>query len=199
MRGRGGSRPGRYDERAFAERYQIMTNDRRIHIRYATPGDAALLAEVGAQTFAETFAADNTAENLGAYLASAFSPAIQAAEIADPAGCFLIAHRGDTTLGYARLRIGNIPPEIGDPNAIELQRIYVLQDWIGHKVGAALMRASLEKAKAGNHSTIWLGVWERNPRAIAFYQRWGFEQVGTHVFQLGDDPQTDWIMRRGVQ
>ncbi len=175
-----------------------MANDHDIHIRYATPGDAELLAEVGARAFAEAFAEENTPENLAAYLASAFSPGIQAAEIADPAGCFLIAQSGETTIGYARLRTGTNPPEIRDPNPIELQRIYVLNDWLGHKVGAALMRASLENAAANGHTTIWLGVWERNLRAIAFYQRWGFEQVGTHVFQLGDDSQTDWIMRRGI-
>ena len=175
-----------------------MTNDRSIQIRYATSADADLLAKVGAQAFAEAFAAENTPENLAAYLASAFSPAIQAAEIADPAGCFLIAQMGESAIGYARMRTGDVPPEVGDPNAIELQRIYVLRDWLGHKVGAALMRASLEEAAARGHRTIWLGVWERNPRAIAFYQRWGFEQVGTHMFQLGDDAQTDWLMRRSI-
>lgn len=175
-----------------------MTHAHGIQIRHATPADAVLLAEVGAQAFSEAFAADNTPENLAAYLASTFSPAKQAAELADPAGRYLIAHTGETVIGYARLRTGEVPTEIGDPNAIELQRIYVLREWLGHNVGAALMRAALEEATANNHTTIWLGVWEHNPRAIAFYQRWGFEQVGTHVFHLGDDLQTDWIMRRRV-
>jgi ribosomal protein S18 acetylase RimI-like enzyme len=177
---------------------QLAMNNHAIHIRYATTADAALLADLGAKTFAETFAADNTPENMAAYLESAFNIAKQTAELNDSASCFLIAHSGDTTIGYTKLRVGAVPDEVGDPNAIELQRIYVLKDWLGHKVGAALMQASLNEAAAKGHRTIWLGVWERNPRAIAFYQKWGFEQVSTHVFQLGDDPQTDWIMRRSL-
>lgn len=197
MRGRGGRRLGYYDELPMRGS-QIMTNDRSINIRYGTPADAALLAEIGAQAFAETFAADNTPENLAAYLATAFSPSVQAAELVEPLSCFLIAERGETAIGYARLRAGHVPPEVGDPNAVELQRIYVLKDWLGYKVGAALMQASLEEARTRNYTTIWLGVWEQNPRAIAFYQRWGFEPAGTHVFQLGDDSQTDWIMQRSI-
>jgi GNAT superfamily N-acetyltransferase len=174
-----------------------MTNN-PIHIRYATTADAALLTDLGAKTFRETFEADNTPENLAAYLQSAFNPAKQTAELNDPASCFLIAQSGDTAVGYTRLRTGTVPDEIGDPAAIELQRIYVLRDWLGHKVGAALMQASLKEAEAKGHKTIWLGVWERNPHAIAFYQRWGFEQVGTHIFEVGDDPQTDWVMSRRI-
>jgi ribosomal protein S18 acetylase RimI-like enzyme len=173
-------------------------NNHPIQIRYAAAADAALLAELGAKTFYETFASENTPENMADYLASAFSPSKQAAELADPAGCFLIAESGGIPAGYARLRTGEAPPEIGDPGAIELQRIYVLRDWQGHKVGAALIQACLNEATAKGHATIWLGVWEHNPRAIAFYQKWGFEQVGAHVFQLGDDPQTDLVMRRSL-
>jgi ribosomal protein S18 acetylase RimI-like enzyme len=169
-----------------------------IIIRYATPADAALLAELGARTFTETFAADNTPENLAAYLQSAFSPALQAAELADPSSCMLIAESGSVAVGYARLRAGTAPAEVGDAQALELQRIYVLRDWVGHKAGAALMQASLREAAARGHRTIWLGVWERNARAIRFYHKWGFEQVGSHVFQLGDDPQTDLLMRRSL-
>lgn len=173
-------------------------NNHPIYIRYATNADVDLLAELGAKTFRETFEADNTPENLAAYLESAFNRKVVAAELADPASYFLIAQSGNTPVGYAKLRTGDVPDEIGDPNAIELQRIYVLRDWLGHKVGAALMQASLNEAVAKGHKTIWLGVWERNPRAIAFYQRWRFEQVGTHIFEVGDDPQTDWVMRRSL-
>lgn len=173
-------------------------NHNSIQIRYATTADADLLAELGAKTFRETFEADNTPENLAAYLQSAFNQDALIAELTDPASCFLIAYYGDTAVGYTKLRTGTAPDEIGDPAAIELQRIYVLKDWLGNKVGAALMRACLNEAEVRGHHTIWLGVWERNPHAIAFYQKWGFEQVGTHIFQVGDDPQTDWVMRRNI-
>ena len=173
-------------------------NHNSIHIRYATTADAALLVDLGAKTFRETFEADNTPENLAAYLQSAFNQDKLIAELTDPSSCFLIAHSGDMAIGYTKLRTGKVPDEIGDPNAIELQRIYVLRDWLGHKVGAALMQASLNEAAAKGHNTMWLGVWERNPHAIGFYQKWGFEQVGTHIFKVGDDPQTDWVMRRSI-
>lgn len=177
---------------------RLFMNNNPIHIRYATTTDAALLADLGAKTFRETFEADNTPENMAAYLESAFSTNTLTTELIDPASCFLIAHSGNTAVGYVKLRSGETPPEIGDPSAIELQRIYVLRDWLGHKVGASLMQASLKEAAAKGHATIWLGVWQQNPRAIAFYQKWGFEKVSTHIFQLGDDPQTDWVMRRSI-
>lgn len=177
---------------------RLFMDNHSIHIRHAAASDAALLADLGAKAFYETFASENTPENMAAYLKSAFSPAIQAAELADPAGCFMIAECDGAAAGYARLRTGEAPPEIGDTGAIELQRIYVLKAWQGHKVGAALMQACLNEAAAKGHRTIWLGVWERNPRAIAFYRKWGFEQAGAHIFQLGDDPQTDLVMRRSL-
>lgn len=171
-------------------------NTSDIIIRAATSADAALLAELGAQTFYETFAAENTPENMTAYLASAFGPEIQAAELADPASRFFIAECGGVVIGYARLYAGEPPACIGDPEAAELQRIYVIQEWLKRGVGALLLQTCLREARAAGHQTIWLGVWERNPRAIAFYQRWEFEPVGTHVFQLGTEAQTDLLLRR---
>lgn len=172
--------------------------DVNIIIRHANFQDASLLAAIGAATFEDAFAEDNTPENLAAYLQESFSPALQAAELADAANTFLIAESEGQPLGYAKLRAGKPPSSVGSEDAIELQRIYVLNEWIGHGVGANLMRACLDEAASRRYATIWLGVWEHNPRAIAFYTRWGFEPVGTHVFQLGDDPQTDLLMRRPV-
>ncbi|HLV35670.1 MAG TPA: GNAT family N-acetyltransferase [Spirillospora sp.] len=173
--------------------------DTEINIRYGTQADAALLAELGAQTFRETFANNNTPENMAAYLAEAFGPDIQLAELVDPANRFLIAESAGVPIGYAKLRSGEVPAEVGDAQAVELQRIYVLNGWLGRGVGEQLMRACLREAETNGHTTIWLGVWEHNPRAIAFYRKWGFEQVGVHVFQLGDDPQTDLILRRRIR
>jgi diamine N-acetyltransferase len=167
-------------------------------IRYASPHDAALLAELGRQTFYDTFAAQNTAENMTAYLASAFGLDKQAAELADPLALFLIAEIDGDTAGYVKLHVGDVPPEVTGPNPIELVRIYTVKDWIGHGVGPALMQAAISEAQKRAYQTLWLGVWEHNPRAMAFYRKWGFEKIGSHVFLLGDDPQNDYLMQRSI-
>lgn len=170
----------------------------KINIRYATSADNALLAELGARTFYDAFAADNTPENMAAYLAASFSPEKQAAELADPSSCFLIAEVDGAAVGYAQLWAGKPSEGITGPRPIELRRLYVLQDRIGHGIGAALMQACINEAQQGGYETLWLGVWERNARARAFYRRWGFVEVGTHIFELGRDPQTDLLMQRAL-
>ena len=170
-----------------------------IHIRYATPADSALLAEIGAQTFSDTFAALNTPENMAAYLSASFSQHKQAQELADPTSRFLIAESDDATVGYARLRLCRAPSEVVAVRPMEIARLYARKESIGQGVGARLMQACLDEARLNNCDVTWLDVWEHNPRAIAFYRKWGFEQVGTQPFQLGDDLQCDWIMARPVR
>ena len=165
-------------------------------IRRGEPSDAELLAELGARTFSETFAADNTPENMSAYLATAFSPAQQASELFDSRSSFHIAEIDGVAVGYALLRTGKVPYGVTGDQPIELVRLYVSKDSLGTGVGAALMQACIDDAKQRGHQTIWLGVWEHNNRAQAFYRKWNFQDVGTHVFQLGDDPQTDILMQR---
>lgn len=167
-----------------------------ITIRQATASDAALLARMGSETFSDAFGATNTPENLAAYLAFSFSPSRQAAELADPAVTFFIAELDDTPVGYAQLRAGQPPAAISGSRPIELVRIYAARPWIGHGVGAALMQSCIEQSRTLGYDVMWLGVWEHNPRARAFYRRWGFADVGTHIFQLGDDPQIDLLMER---
>lgn len=163
-------------------------------VRQALASDAELLAELGARTFCETFAADNSPENMEVYLASSFSPALQATELADPDSLFLIAEVDGLAAGYAKLKPGKPPRGVTDEEPIELVRLYVAQGWIGHGVGAALMRVCIDQARQKDHRTLWLGVWEHNDRARAFYRKWNFREVGTHVFQLGADAQTDILM-----
>jgi GNAT superfamily N-acetyltransferase len=167
-------------------------------IRQASAGDAELLAELGARTFCETFAADNSPENMAAYLASSFGPVLQATELAEAESLFLIAEVDGIAAGYAKLRPGDAPHGVTDDNPIELVRLYVSREWLGRGVGAALMRACIDEAKRQGHHTIWLGVWEHNDRARAFYSKWNFRDVGRHIFQLGDDPQTDILMERSL-
>lgn len=167
-------------------------------LRRAVADDAALLAELGARTFHDTFAADNDPRDLAAYLAESFSPAKQAAELADPSHSFLIAELGGTAIGYAQLRSGDAPPSVRGPRPTELARIYVDRPWLGRGVGELLLGSCIAEARRAGFQTLWLGVWERNARALAFYRRRGFTVVGSHIFQLGSDPQTDLLMERSL-
>jgi ribosomal protein S18 acetylase RimI-like enzyme len=169
-------------------------------IRVATPADAELLAALAERTFRETFAEDNSTEDMEAYVRDSFSLDRVRAELADDVNTFLLAFMDGEAQpdGYAKLRSGTTDPSVTGPDPVELQRLYVARSAMGQGVGAALMRASLDAAGSGGRRTLWLGVWERNARAISFYERWQFETVGEHVFRLGSDPQMDLIMARPV-
>ena len=169
-----------------------------VTLRRATAPDNTLLAAIGAQAFADTFAADNTPADMAAYLAGAFSPAKQAAELADPRGLFLIAEAGGQTAGFAHLHQGPPPGPALSQHPLEIARLYALRGFIGRGVGAALMAACLAEAERRGCDGVWLAVWERNPRAIAFYARWGFVQTGAQSFRLGSDLQRDIVMQRQV-
>jgi ribosomal protein S18 acetylase RimI-like enzyme len=171
-----------------------MSQNSDVTIRHANQEDAALLTELGARTFRETFAADNTAEDLAAYIDASFNLAQQTAELADPESIFLIAEAGGLAAGYAKLHPGKPPEGVEGPEPIELVRLYVSREWLGRGVGEALMRDCINAAQQAGYKIIWLGVWERNARAQAFYRKWNFQPVGEHVFQLGSDPQRDIVM-----
>ena len=169
-------------------------------IRTATPSDAEPLAALAERTFRDTFAEDNSTDDIEAYVRDSFSIARVRAELADDANTFLLAFMDgeEQPDGYAKLRTGTTDPSVTGSDPVELQRLYVDRRAIGQGVGATLMQASLDAARSAGHRTIWLGVWERNARAISFYERWQFETVGDHEFQLGSDHQTDMIMARPV-
>ena len=167
-------------------------------IRRAKMDDAGLLAELGARTFSETFAADNSPADMAAYLASSFSEAQQAAELSDSDSTFHIAETNGVAVGYAMLRSGSVLDSVTDDEPIELVRLYVSRKHLGGGVGAALMRVCINEASRRGHRTLWLGVWEHNHRAQAFYRKWNFHEVGTHIFQLGEDAQTDILMERSI-
>jgi len=171
-----------------------MTQQLDTTVRLANPDDANLLTELGARTFHETFAADNTPEDMASYLASSFNLERQTSELADDASRFLIAEVDGIAAGYAKLSVGQPAEGIEGSEPIELVRLYVEKKWLGRGVGEVLMRACLEEARRAGCKTIWLGVWERNARAQAFYRKWNFRAVGEHVFQLGSDSQTDILM-----
>jgi diamine N-acetyltransferase len=174
----------------------MQTTTQHITVRAGCPNDAELLARIGAATFYEAFAADNSPENMAAYLASAFSPDIQAAELQSPDTVFLIASSGGEPAGYAKLQMSDAPGYVGGERPIELARFYVEAAWHGRGVSHALMRETIERALGDGHDVLWLGVWDRNGRAVAFYRKWGFEVVGSKPFLLGSDLQTDYVMKR---
>ena len=170
-------------------------------IRRADVTDAAALSRLGATTFRETFEADNSPEDLARYLADAFSPGKQAVEIADPGGTLLLAehHYGNEStelIGYAHVVSGPPPNAIQGPDPLELKRLYVVRAWHGRGVAQALTDAAIDAARARGAQTLWLGVWERNPRALRFYAKYGFTRVGEHTFWVGADAQTDWLLSR---
>ena len=166
-----------------------------VEIRRASYSDAEVLAELGASTFAETFAAENTPEDMNAYLAQAFTTARLISELADPRATFLLASVEGEAAGYAKIYQGEPPACVTGESPMELARLYVAQKWLGSGVGRALMQRCVDEARRAGARVMWLGVWERNLRAQAFYRKWGFTAVGEQVFQLGADTQTDWVMQ----
>ena len=169
-----------------------------ISIRRATPDDAAMLVELGTRTFYDAFVNACSAEDMQLYLATWFTPEQVTNELHDQQSLFLIAEASGTPVGYAKLQAGAPPECISDPQAIELARLYVEQSVLGLGVGPALMQACLDEARQRSHQIVYLGVWEENHRAQAFYRKWGFAKVGTHTFMMGHDAQTDWWMERRV-
>jgi diamine N-acetyltransferase len=167
-----------------------------IIIRYATAEDAGMIADISRQTFYETFGFRNTKENMDRFMREQFSREILMDEVIDPANIFIVAMDSDAVVGYAKLKTESTTEGIKGRLALEISRIYVLNSHLGTGIGPDLMRKSIFTAKDMKCDVLWLGVWEKNPRAIAFYTKWGFEKFGEHFFKLGDDMQTDWMMKK---
>lgn len=168
-----------------------------VAIRAAVAGDAELLAELARRTFVDTFAADNDPANIAVHVASSFGAQRQRAEIVDPDVRTLVAEVDGIFAAFAQVRRRPAPSCV-QGRSVELWRFYVDRPFIGRGVAARLMDEVFAEAARLGANVVWLGVWERNPRAIRFYAKHGFVDVGTHVFQVGDDAQTDRVMRREV-
>jgi diamine N-acetyltransferase len=165
-------------------------------IRRGVAADAAPLAAFAEATFRQAFAADNDPAHMDAYCREAFAPDLQRAQVLDDSIDTLIATTADGSFAaYAQLRPG--APAAGEaPDPIELWRFYVDANQHGRGLAHDLMAATIDAARARGARTMWLGVWERNFRAQAFYRKFGFSEIGTHAFDLGDDRQTDLLMAR---
>jgi len=168
------------------------------NIRIGNAADAAALAEFGRRTFHDTFAADNDPADMAAYLNEAFAPEKQATELANPACTCLLAECDGVIAGMAYVIDGSANDVVHGQHLVELQRFYVDTPWHGQGVAHALMESVMRTASALGGDVLWLGVWERNARAIAFYRKQGFERVGAKTFRLGADVQTDDVMARAL-
>ena len=164
-------------------------------IRAAGPTDAARLAELAAATFRAAYSEGQQAET-DRYVAEHYGPAIQAAELDNPEVMYLVAELEDALIGFAMLARGTGHPAVQASRPVRLSRIYVAPSQIGGGIGGRLMERCIAEAEAGHHDVMWLSVWSENPRAVAFYERWGFVTVGEMTFDYGGDPQRDFVMSR---
>jgi len=177
---------------------KLLTNNKPIVFRRALPEDAEPLLEFAGRTYYETFAPLNTSPNMQAYMTTAFNPAQFKKEFEDPQATFLVAEIDSKLAGYAKLLEGEAPQCVTGDAPIELVRFYIDVPWQGSGLASALMEECLDVARQEGFKTVYLGVWEKNERAKAFYRKWEFERVGQHIFHMGDDPQVDWWMMRRV-
>jgi len=166
---------------------------RKIHLV-----DLSQLQKIGISTFSETFAEHNTKEDLEKYLKESFASEKLSAELANPNASFYFAVLNEEVIGYLKINFGNAQTELKDNKSVEIERIYVLQAYQGKKIGQLLYNKAIEIAREYKASYVWLGVWEENHKALQFYKKNGFVPFDTHIFKLGNDEQTDIMMKKAL-
>ncbi len=169
-------------------------------IRLAEEKDIAQLVQLSSNSFRNAFEASNKKSDVDLYIEINFSYAQLQSQVLDCNNVFLLlfVEEQASPVGYAKLRMGLAEACVNGKNPIEIERLYLDAPAIGKGLGSVLMQACLETAESMGHQSVWLGVWEHNDRAIAFYKRWGFKLVGTHPFQQGTETQTDYVMQRAI-
>jgi ribosomal protein S18 acetylase RimI-like enzyme len=170
-----------------------------IEIKKVTLADLVTLQTISRQTFYETFADFNSEENMKEYLENSLSLEKLSSELNNSDSSFYFAIDNDNVIGYLKLNFGESQTELLNEQSLEIERIYVTKDYYGKSVGQVLYEKAIEIAKEKNVDWIWLGVWEENPRAISFYKKNGFVEFDKHIFKLGDDEQTDIMMKLKVK
>ncbi len=164
-------------------------------IKKVTLDDIDQLQKIGRQTFYETFSAYNSEENMNKYLEEGFSTEKLTAELNDKNAEFYFATHEETVIGYLKLNSGASQTELKDDKALEIERIYVINQFHGKKAGQTLYNKAIEIARQKKVDYVWLGVWEKNSRAMKFYKKNGFVEFDKHIFKLGNDEQTDIMMK----
>lgn len=159
-----------------------------------TLGDSRKLQEIVYETFKETFEDQNSPENMKAYLEEAFNINQVENELSNPSSHFFLVSFNDKIAGYLKVNTGDAQTEEMDDDALEIQRIYIINKFQKLGLGKYLFNKAMDIAMKQNKKKIWLGVWEKNKNAISFYKRLGFTQTGAHSFYMGDEEQTDLIM-----
>lgn len=167
----------------------------RITLRPCLPAEWPALQAFGREIFFQTFRDHNSPENMAAYLETAFSDQQVQAELGNPDSAFWLALDGARIVGYLKINTGPAQHALQDAGGLEIERIYVDPAFMGRGLAALLLDQAQTLARAQQAPFIWLGVWEHNPRAIRFYEKSGFQVFGQHTFMLGDDAQTDLLMR----
>jgi ribosomal protein S18 acetylase RimI-like enzyme len=167
----------------------------KIEVIKITKDEILDLQKIGRQTFYETFSESNTEENMKKYLAEGFSIDKLRDELNNENAEFYFAKLDNEVVGYLKLNLGQSQTELKNDNSLEIERIYVLKEFHGKKVGQILYDKAIEIAKQKRVNYVWLGVWEENPRAINFYKKNGFKEFDKHIFKLGNDEQTDIMMK----
>ncbi len=170
-----------------------------IAFKQCTQADLFDLRALSRRTFRETFAADNTPAALQAHLDRAYALEKLRAELSNPYSQFWFLYEKGSLAGYLKLNEAPAQTELHDPVSLEIERIYVARAFQGHGLGGMLMARAIETAQARGKRYIWLGVWEKNKKARSFYQKHGFRKIGSHPFSVGDEVQTDDIMRKDLQ
>lgn len=168
----------------------------RILVRKVTLEDLKILQDIGRKTFFETFSDSNTEENMNQYLDEGFSSDKLLQELSNDQSEFYFALDQHEVVGYLKVNTGESQTENHDALSLEIERIYVLKDYHGKKVGQILYEKAIQLAIDKKVEYVWLGVWEENPRAISFYKKNGFVEYDKHIFVLGDDEQTDILMKK---
>ena len=164
-------------------------------IEKATIEDIDLLLEMGKTTFSQTFAANNTPENMAAYMNRAFTHEKLKSELENPNSEFYLVRIDEKAIGYLKINTASAQTEPQPHDTLEIERIYVLEDFYGHGIGLKLLEKAITIAREKHLKSIWLGVWEQNHRALRFYEKNGFQVFDKHIFKMGTDDQTDLMMR----
>jgi len=170
-----------------------------VEVRRASMKDLFQLQEIGRLTFTEAFAAQNSEENFNQYMKEAFSLQKLTTELLEGNSEFYFAVFQSVVIGYLKLNYGPSQTDIQDNKSVEIERIYVLKAHQGKKVGQLLLDFALKLSKQANAEYVWLGVWEENPKAINFYQKNGFVEFDRHIFKLGNEEQTDLMMKLSLE
>jgi diamine N-acetyltransferase len=170
-----------------------------IRITKCTPEDLLTLQEISCVTFDETFKQQNSPENMKAYLDKAFNLNQLEKELRNSSSEFFFVYFNNELAGYLKVNINDAQSEDMGSEALEVERIYIKSDFQKHGLGKYLFNKAVDLAQENNKSKIWLGVWEKNENAIAFYKRMGFVETGSHSFYMGDEEQIDIIMALEIQ